>query len=90
MRVNIWCPLDSEVIVRTGGGGGWGDPLDRDPELVRGDVIEGFVSRHRAQQEYGVVVEGAGLDVDRAATQRLRAEMKQAAAALTQPANASG
>jgi N-methylhydantoinase B len=83
-------PVNSEVIVRTGGGGGWGDPLDRDPELVRGDVIEGFVSKHKAQQEYGVVVEGVRLDVDRAATERLRAEMKQAAAAWTQPANASG
>src|SRR5579871_6767834 len=38
-------PVDSEVIVRTGGGGGWGDPLDRDPSLVRADVIEELVSR---------------------------------------------
>src|SRR5256886_16180158 len=35
---------DSEVIVRTGGGGGWGEPLERDPERVRFDVLEEFVS----------------------------------------------
>ena len=82
-------PVDSEVIVRTGGGGGWGDPLDRDPELVRADVIEGFTSRPRAQQEYGVVFKNRQLDVDRAATQRLRAEMKEAAVSAS-PVKAPG
>ena len=38
-------PVKSEVIVRTGGGGGWGDPLERDPAAVRADVQEEFVSR---------------------------------------------
>ncbi|MEA2946167.1 MAG: N-methylhydantoinase, partial [Alphaproteobacteria bacterium] len=37
---HIPVPLDAEAIVRTGGGGGWGDPLERDPALVRTDVRE--------------------------------------------------
>ena len=48
-------PLKTEVIVRTGGGGGWGDPLERDPALVRNDVIEEFISREAADKDYGVV-----------------------------------
>ena len=49
-------PVDSEVIVRTGGGGGWGNPLDRDVAAVRADVIEEFVSRRFAEETYGVVL----------------------------------
>ena len=37
-------PVGAEAIVRTGGGGGWGDPLERDPEAVRRDVIEEYIS----------------------------------------------
>ena len=57
-------PADSEVIVRTGGGGGWGDPLDRDPERVLGDVIEGIVSAEKARSEYGVVLDTRAFAVD--------------------------
>lgn len=72
-------PVDSEVIVRTGGGGGWGNPLERDPERVREDVIEGFVSRKKAHEEYGVIL-NADLSIDWTATERLRAEQKARAA----------
>ena len=40
------------------GGGGYGDPLERDPALVLGDVEDGFVSLDRARQDYGVVIVG--------------------------------
>src|SRR5258708_8730811 len=39
---------DSEVIVRTGGGGGWGEPLERDPERVRWAILGEFVSKEAA------------------------------------------
>jgi N-methylhydantoinase B len=68
-------PKDSEVIVRTGGGGGWGDPLERDPERVRWDVLEEFVSKEAARERYGVVLKG-DLSVDGAATQALRQSLK--------------
>jgi N-methylhydantoinase B len=45
-----------ELIMRTPGGGGYGDPLDRDPELVLYDVINGYVSREAAFRDYGVVI----------------------------------
>src|ERR1700730_9676195 len=72
-------PVDSEVIVRTGGGGGWGDPLEREPERVKADVREGLVAGDTAQSEYGVVLNAAGLEVDLSATLRLRAGTQRAA-----------
>jgi N-methylhydantoinase B len=64
-------PIDSEVIVRTGGGGGWGDPLERDAAAVRADVIEEFVSRRVADERYGVVLRD-DLTLDEAATAQRR------------------
>jgi len=68
-------PKNSEVIVRTGGGGGWGDPLERDPESVRWDVLEEFVSESAAREQYGVVLR-EDLSVDAAATRALRQARK--------------
>jgi len=68
---HIPVPLSSEAIVRTGGGGGWGDPLERDPELVRQDVVEDFISPASARDDYGVVLAADGT-VDRAATKQQR------------------
>lgn len=67
-------PVDSEVVVRTGGGGGWGDPMERDPEAVRWDVMEGAISLPAAQEEYGVVLNCSTLAVEVAATARLRSK----------------
>jgi N-methylhydantoinase B len=64
-------PANSEVIVRTGGGGGWGDPLERDPAAVRNDVQEGLVSLAAAREHYGVEFKD-DLSIDVAATARLR------------------
>jgi N-methylhydantoinase B len=63
-----------------GGGGGWGDPLDRDPSAVLDDVLDEYVSVERAERDYGVVLtgslEGLTLDVDLDATERLRSERR--------------
>ncbi|MDQ2741692.1 MAG: hydantoinase B/oxoprolinase family protein [Chloroflexota bacterium] len=66
--------------LETTGGGGWGDPLEREPELVLRDVIKGKVSPGSAYRDYGVVLvgEGDGLKVDRATTEQLRAAMAAA------------
>ena len=45
------------VMVRSAGGGGYGDPLDRDPERVADDVREGYVSAGAARELYGVVLD---------------------------------
>ena len=53
-------------------GGGYGDPLERDPEAVLGDVLDGYVSIEGARGDYGVVIDELGLMIDRAATADLR------------------
>jgi N-methylhydantoinase B len=66
---------DAIEIVTTGGGG-WGDPLERDPELVRLDVVRGLVSTASAHDDYGVVLgEAWDRPVDAPATDALRAEI---------------
>src|SRR5712691_11123956 len=54
-------------------GGGYGDPLARDPARVREDIADGFVSTEAAKHDYGVVLSAPGI-VDEAATARLRSE----------------
>jgi N-methylhydantoinase B len=57
------------------GGGGWGNPLDRDPAAVLHDVINEKVSRCKAEELYGVVLYPGRLAVDEEATRRRRAEL---------------
>jgi len=62
------------------GGGGYGNPLDRDPEAVRRDVLDRWVSSHAACETYGVVLRGSvdecQLEVDAVATQQLRDHLR--------------
>ena len=64
------------VIMDAAGGGGYGDPLDRAPELVEGDVAEGYVSVKGAQENYGVVIDPDTMKVDADATRKLRESLK--------------
>ena len=69
------------IAYHYGGGGGWGDPLDRDAAKVRDDVLDEYVSPRSAHEDYGVVLtgslEGVDLAVDVQATARLRAGMRR-------------
>ena len=62
------------------GGGGYGDPLERDPEAVRLDVLDRWVSIHSASHDYGVALTGSlehgNLTLDDSGTQRLRAQIR--------------
>jgi N-methylhydantoinase B len=49
-------PAGTLLRLRTTGGGGWGDPFEREPELVLQDVLRGLVSVESAERDYGVVV----------------------------------
>jgi N-methylhydantoinase B len=60
------------IVIETAGGGGWGNPKERDPELVREDVVNGFVSAERARKVYHVVVDEQANAVDYAKTRELR------------------
>ncbi|MGZ6042202.1 MAG: hydantoinase B/oxoprolinase family protein, partial [Asticcacaulis sp.] len=56
----------------TWGGGGWGDPLERDPERVRTDVARGFITTRGAFEDYGVALDPVTLDLDKTATDEER------------------
>jgi N-methylhydantoinase B len=62
------------LYFNTWGGGGWGDPLERDADQVRVDVSRGLVSAEGAKR-YGVVIAADGT-VDAAATEKLRAKIR--------------
>jgi N-methylhydantoinase B/oxoprolinase/acetone carboxylase alpha subunit len=54
------------------GGCGYGDPFTRDPEDVREDVIDSYVSIENARLDYGVVINPESFEIDIKATQKLR------------------
>jgi N-methylhydantoinase B/oxoprolinase/acetone carboxylase alpha subunit len=64
-----------EVLVNDtgGGGGGWGNPFERDPAAVAADVRNGFVSVGAARADYGVIVDEHTFEVDATATADARA-----------------
>jgi N-methylhydantoinase B len=62
-----------KVTLRLPGGAGFYNPLERDPELVRQDVLNGYVSLQAALEEYGVALT-EGLVIDPAGTKRLRGQ----------------
>jgi N-methylhydantoinase B len=77
-------PAGTVIRVRTTGGGGWGDPLDRDSDLVVRDVLWAKVSRTGAADDYGVVITGpddepvADVEATQALRERMRAERPEA------------
>ena len=68
------------------GGGGWGDPLERYPDLVCKDVRDELVSAESARDNYGVVLTADGRAVDSNATATLRDTLRTARAWSTPPA----
>ncbi len=81
-----WVPMEAGQLLNYdyGGGGGWGDPLDRDPEAVLDDVLDEYVSAAGAERDYGVVLTGSlddlTLAVDETATKELRESRRSPAA----------
>ncbi len=66
------------IRVIIGGGGGWGDPLDRPAEKVLGDVLDDLHTRRYAENAYGVVFSPDGRSVDATATATRREELAAA------------
>ena len=64
---------ENDLFLQTvSGGAGYGDPIDRNPELVLKDVKTGEVSIEKAKQYYGVIVDPQTLEVDVKKTKELR------------------
>lgn len=73
------------IVSISSGGGGYGIPWERDPELVRRDVIEGWITRLRAKDVYGVILDDS-FSVDQQATiDRRVAMVSQAATRRSRP-----
>jgi N-methylhydantoinase B len=77
-REDIPVEAGDQLHFITWGGGGWGDPLERDPALVAHEIVQGLVTTKGARS-YGVVIAVDG-SVDRPATDALRAELRGARA----------
>jgi N-methylhydantoinase B len=78
-RVPMWDTKPYTIFrYLTNGGGGWGRAFDREPERVKVDVRDGYVTIEGAARIYGVVIKGdpendpEGLEIDEAATAELR------------------
>ncbi|HEX4991495.1 MAG TPA: hydantoinase B/oxoprolinase family protein, partial [Candidatus Binatia bacterium] len=80
-RILPYCNFElneSDVLyMRVASGGGYGDPLERDPALVQKDVANSIVSLDAAREIYGVVVQEPGLQLDLEATRQLRKKMRE-------------
>jgi N-methylhydantoinase B len=72
--------MDDGYVVRSGGGGGFGSPWEREENKVAHDVKQGYVSIDAARRLYGVVLDPNSFTVDRKATAALRANMARDAA----------
>ena len=64
------------VIMDAAGGGGYGDPLERELALVERDAADGYISIERAQADYGAVINPATMKVDPEASEKLRASRR--------------
>jgi 5-oxoprolinase (ATP-hydrolysing) len=60
------------IVITTPNSGGYGDPAERDPELVLGDVLDGFTSLEQARRDYLVAIDPDTLRLDLEATRALR------------------
>ena len=65
------------VTIDAAGGGGCGNPLEREPETVERDVIEGYVSVEKAREAYGVIIHPETLTLDQEATRKLRESLRE-------------
>ncbi|MBW2518378.1 MAG: hydantoinase B/oxoprolinase family protein [Deltaproteobacteria bacterium] len=71
------CESGDVIQFISAGGGGYGDPLERDPAAVERDMRNEYVSIERAREEYGVVIDPKSLGVDVEKTRKLREQRKR-------------
>jgi N-methylhydantoinase B len=78
MKLKSKCTVKVEkgdvFVVRTPGGGGYGNPMEREPKLVLHDVLNGLVSLEAAKKDYGVAIEPVTMKIDWKSTQMFRAK----------------
>ena len=67
------CQPGNVIQFESAGGGGYGDPLQRDPQAVAADVVNEYVSIEKALEDYGIVIDPVTLKVDIEETEKVRA-----------------
>jgi N-methylhydantoinase B len=76
-----YCEFDLKtndvLYISHGGGGGYGDPLERDPQSVLDDVINGLLSKEMARDVYGVALDEQNRKLDSEATEKLRTKLRK-------------
>ena len=72
-------PFDAGNVIQitVPSSGGFGDPLERDPEFVLSDVLDGFTTLELAERDYGVVIDRGAMRVDGEATAALRSSRRE-------------
>jgi N-methylhydantoinase B len=80
-KVTMTLKRGSVIVHEQAGGGGFGDPLERDPERVARDVWNGKISAEYARRHHGVVVDAETATIDQAATATLRGALRAASLA---------
>jgi N-methylhydantoinase B len=73
---NIEVEKGDQLLFVTGGSGGWGDPLSRDPEKVRLDVIRQLASIEKARESYGVILNPETFEIQKEQTEALRQDIR--------------
>jgi N-methylhydantoinase B len=68
------------IRLKTGAGGGYGNPLERDPQRVLSDVVDGYLTAEQAMKDYSVIID-SGMKLDLGETEKLRASMAGTSAA---------
>jgi len=79
--ISTQLPADTVTAYQYGGGGGFASPLEREPEAVREDVLDEYVTLEAARERYGVVLRGTpeecDVEIDVAATNALRQQLRK-------------
>jgi N-methylhydantoinase B len=80
IKLKSKCTVEMEkgdtFVVRTPGGGGYGNPLEREPKLVLRDALNGLVLLEAAKKDYGVTIDPVTMKIDWKSTRVLRAKRK--------------
>ena len=74
---NVKVVPGDQIVFRTAGGGGWGDPLERDPARVHADVRRKLLSAGAAERDYGVVLAGDTRELNAAGTEEKRESLRR-------------
>ena len=80
-KVTRWLAREDVIVHVQPGAGGFGNPLEREPERVAADVWNGKISAAYARAHHAVVVDEVNGELDAAATQVLRARLRETASA---------